>query len=305
MKRILLITLVFLAWTGSMFSQNIPFPTGGAIWKEEHITIAGPFSHYFTLCGDSLEEDIIYQKVFELQVNPTGQVVGEFFHGLLHAIGSVITFRFVEDDSDRILYDFGLEAGDEITLNDFTGTFTFDRMVDSVKTENLLGASRKVIYFHPGYAGAPVERWIEGIGSTYGLLGRAFDPGFDVGFALQCFKLDDQILQLTNDNCVMPAPPVCLTNTSDESGSPVWAVQIQPNPNDGQFSLRLKENTFPEASVVKVYRPDGRLVAQITPPPSEPALFNLPELPGGVYTVAFVSQQSGRLLGAGRFVCLK
>ena len=52
MKKTVLQLCLFLTCITSSFSQ-IPFPDNGAIWKESHLTIAGPITYHYALCRDT------------------------------------------------------------------------------------------------------------------------------------------------------------------------------------------------------------------------------------------------------------
>ncbi|MEK7255495.1 MAG: T9SS type A sorting domain-containing protein [Bacteroidota bacterium] len=262
-KNLFIITLVFLGWTGVGLSQDIPFPQNNAIWKEEHITIAGPLFKHFALCGDTVIGGNTYSQVLELQVDASGQVTGQIYRGGIRSEDGVVSFLPDYNFPEHILFDFDLEEGDVINLYPWYSNFTVARTVDSVKTQMIAGQMRRVIYFHPGYNGAPVERWMEGIGSSYGLLGRSFDPGGDIGFNLLCFKHEDTLFNLSTIACEMPELENCGTlNDTDEPVAQV-GFEVYPNPSTGDFFVKMAGERAGEPWWLKIFAADGRLKMEV------------------------------------------
>lgn len=83
-----------------------------------------------------------------------------------------VYFRTSENDTDGIIYDFSLEPGDTILVDNHWWSWDIDTMMcDSVDFVNINGEQKKRIFLYrldsPYY---PCETWIEGIGSNLGLL---------------------------------------------------------------------------------------------------------------------------------------
>jgi Secretion system C-terminal sorting domain len=303
MKRIIPFTLIFLSWTGMANAQDIPFPENGAVWKEAHITFAGPILKHFALCGDTTINAITYSKVVELQLDSTGQVSGTTYAGAIRSGGPIVRFIGNYEMDESVLFDFSLQAGDTIQLKPWFGTFPIDRTVDSVRTENLAGQLRKVIYFHPGYEGAPVEFWIEGIGSSYGLLGRAFDPGADIGFDLLCFQHGSTYLNLTLIECFLPEVPDCgFSNSRERLPLP---VTVSPNPSNTDITVSIPEEQPVAAWHLRVFDVAGRKVSTIEPQSTFEAIIPGGSLAAGTYFLTINEKETGRKLGHARVVVLR
>jgi len=303
MKRIIPYTLIFLSWAGIAAAQNIPFPQKNAIWKEAHTTIAGPILRHFALCGDTVINSTTYSRVVQLQLDSTGQVSGKNYVGAIRSGGPIVRFIADLEVDENTLYDFSLQAGDTIQVKPWFGDFPIVRAVDSVRTEDLAGQLRKVIYFHPGYEGAPVEFWMEGIGSSYGLLGRAADPFPDYGFDLLCFQQGNTYLNLTLIECFLPEVPDCgFSNTTDTMPLP---VTVSPNPSNKDITVSIPEDRPVAAWHLVVFDAVGRRVSTIEPQSTFVAVIPGGSLAPGTYFLTIDEIETGRKLAHAKVVVLR
>jgi hypothetical protein len=300
MKRIVPFTLIFLSWAGIAAAQNIPFPQNNAIWKEAHTTIAGPILRHFALCGDTVINNTTYSRVVQLQLDSTGQVSGKTYMGAIRSGGPIVRFIASGEVEENVLFDFSLQAGDTIQVKPWFGDFPIVRAVDSVRTEDLAGQLRKVIYFHPGYEGAPVEFWIEGIGSSYGLMGRAIDPGADLGFDLLCFQHGNEYLNLTLIECFLPEVPDCgFSNSTERMPLP---MTISPNPSNTDIKVSIPEDRLVAPWHLVVFDAVGRVVSTIEPQSTFVAVIPGGSLAPGTYFLTIDENETGRKLGHAKVV---
>lgn len=306
MQKTVLSSLVFLScWTGVALSQTVPFPQSNAVWKEEHETIAGPIFKHFALCSDTVINGNTYIQVVALQVDSALNVVQTAYMGGLRSGGGVVRFLPNYSMPEYVLYDFNLEAGDVIDLIPLYSDTPVSREVDSVKVEMVAGKMRKVIYFAPGYPGAPVEYWMEGIGSSYGLLGRAFDPGGDIGSQLLCFKHDEEYLNLTFIECFLPELPAeCgIFNAGQEvAANEPLKLTASPNPSGDDVRFSINQKTMPEPCVLKIYTANGKLLKTVGQVGLATVLPNGASLKPGFYIAVLESEKNRRVLAHCTFV---
>lgn len=304
MQKLLFSTLVFLVWTGAALSQIAPFPENDAVWKEEHITIVGPIFQHFALCGDTLINGKTYSQVVTLQEDSTGTVTGKSYLSAVRVEGEQV-WVFPQGFSDEILlYDFSLEANDQILLLDFFSGSQLTRTVDSVKVENLAGADRRVIYFKPDLPGESGEFWIEGFGSNYGVLWRAYLPGADIGFQLLCFQHGDEYLNLTLIECFLPDVPDCGTTYAGEGAGAKGILKLTatPNPSGSEVKFFINQKNGWENSSLKIYAANGKLLMTMENVAPEMSLPETASLNPGFYIAVLESNHRERVLAYCTFV---
>ena len=306
MLRTVFSSIVFLfIWTGALRSQNVPFPQSNAVWKVSQTTIAGPIFGHTVLCGDTMLNGTNFSQVLDLQVDSALNIVSTYFRGGLRSNGGVVRFLPNDGSPELLLYDFNLEVNDVIDLTEVFFGNIVNRKVDSVKVELLAGKMRKVIYFEPGYQGAPVEYWIEGIGSSYGLLGRASDPGADYGSDLLCFQHEEEYHNQTLIECFLPQLPAeCgIVNAGRDvvANEPIRLI-AQPNPAGPDLRFSINQKQLPEACNLKIYAANGKLLgtmADVRPTTSLPSGLNLSP---GFYIATLESERTERVLAHCTFV---
>lgn len=304
MRRTDFFTLIFLlGWAGKTGAQNLPFPENNAVWKEEHTTIAGPLLKHFELCGDTLLNATHYSKVLELEVDNDLNITGQAFVGGLRSQGERVWFLPKDGPAEYLLYDFGLQAGETIQLQLLYSSQPVTRQVDSVATKLIDGAMRKVIYFHPGDPSEnPVEWWVEGLGSTYGLLGRATQPGGDLGSTLLCFGHGDEYVNFILIECFLPEPVGCDFANADQTELPGAPLKLTASPNPGSNDLHfyVNQRNALDKNRISIYMANGKLMKTIEHIQSETPLDG--SLPAGFYIAVLESQESGRSLAHCTFV---
>ena len=306
MAKNILPLFISLTISISVFSQNIPLVENGAVWKESHITIAGPFTLHHAICGDTMRNGILYSQLVALQVDSQMQVTSKNYLAGLRQENSLVFALFSGVQDEVLLYDFSLEMGDEISL---TLPFSADqvvRKVDSTAVEMLAGKMRKIIYFQnddPNCPYAP-EFWIEGIGSSYGIWVRAFDPCtvFDAGGQLLCYGHESDYLNLTLIECFLPDLNGCdLTSAAADRISETPDITVYPNPASGFVSINYKTETPAENWQISVHNALGEMVVS----PLETAVngwqMDVAHFPQGIYFLRIMNGEN-RLVGTGKFL---
>ncbi len=295
-------SIVFLfVWTGDMLAQNVPFPESNAVWKVSQTTIAGPIFSYVALCGDTVLDGTAYSQIRSLQVDSQLNIISSYFQGALRNDGDAVYFKPFGNDPEYLLYDFNLQAGSVISLYSSAIDEYVDRQVDSVKVEDLAGQDRKVIYFKPNDAWAPVERWIAGIGSSFGPLGRGVEPFPDYGGELHCFQYGTEYHnEHPTEDCRLPELTAACGQTN-AAPAPIalepLKLTAQPNPA-GPVSVRFVTNQaqLPERCSLKVYAANGKLLASVPNAQPEMVLPAHLSLHQGFYIATLESERTERVL---------
>ncbi len=103
-------------------------------------------------------------------------------------------------DEDGLIYDFNIEAGDSIYIDNYYYDFTDALLIcDSIDYVNINGEQKQRYYFYSGFSKSIYsEIWIEDIGSMYGLLASGYGgAGFAGGTSkLLCCSTNDNVIYM-------------------------------------------------------------------------------------------------------------
>jgi len=180
-KLLIVFFLSFIIHSSS-FAQV--FPSSNVSWQGVTYGLAGPIPFRYAVCGDTVIHEKTYYKLYEFAEDTTGALVQDYRLGIRVA-GERVWCLEPGAEQELLLYDFSLEAGDQITLKliGLPGEVTIK--VAEVTTVTINGESRRVLNFVP--IGGIEESWIEGIGSTRGPVLRGF-AALDATPYLQCYR---------------------------------------------------------------------------------------------------------------------
>lgn len=224
--------LFLLPWqTDAKGQQYVPFPSSNAIWSEV-FTSQQPYeieTYQYGISGDTIINTAIYHKVFRLTDTIYPIVPGQYCGAIredsskrIFITGSECTYPG-SGEEEVLLYDFSKSVGDTVFVGpDGTGPDGAYLIISNIDSVLIDGNYRKTIHFanYESY-------WIEGIGSTRGLLSpiQVQTSGFQK-WELICFNQDDEVKYLN------PEYSTCfpiLTSVNDRE--PVnSSIKIFPHP---------------------------------------------------------------------------
>lgn len=150
--------------------------------------------------------------------------------------GKVYGIRW-RDTVERLLYDFNLSIGDTVRIWPADGSDGGDLVVDEIDTVKMGGVYRKRLLLYGIMGSGLHEYWIEGIGSTYGLLGSGRSGTYvtDIHYPyLQCYLEDDNIIYKDPyaKRCFIPLPSGM--GQQSEQDTP----EFYPNPTRGEVRIK-------------------------------------------------------------------
>ena len=188
MKKHLLLTFIFSNILLSSFTQNK--------WAEYTTTFAGPHYTVYEACGDTIVDGNEYQKIIKSDyfISDSSKFNSSLF-AITREIGDQIFYRFgyngPNDTTDHLLYDYGIQVGDTITLQTFYGG-TKDFKVTHVDTILLLNKNRRQIRIE-NIPNSYEDIWVEEIGSIQrGYFSRGNPINIiDAGSDFSCFYSAD------------------------------------------------------------------------------------------------------------------
>ena len=218
----ILLMLMLMAGRVTLKAQEyVPMLQEGNEWNTLCVVSAGLFiegySNYVNWCsGDTLIDGAQYTKLM-------GTEDGENPHlfTLLREEDSKVWAR-LNNQTERLLYDFNANVGDTLRI----GYIGEELIVDSISIEQIGGIDRKMYWFGLEYdfIGEPyaIETWIEGIGSSFGLLYSGTEDvvgGYSVGL---CFH--------QNGDLIWQNPQYGYCTYDDVEDNKDSEISIYPNP---------------------------------------------------------------------------
>ena len=253
-----LLTFLFLIFFISViFAQNSTnFPSSGGKWKSvrtscwvDYQTFEKSYSREYkeiVSAGDTIFNDTLYFKLLE----------NEIYNGALRQDSCKVFYRFPETNHEILLYDFC------VTDKFYSPVFEKEFTVTKIDSVIIGGAKRKIIFFDddPGYFTG--EFWIEGIGSSGGLLKPSYYPTIPtcdlccgIRHSLVCYSIDTDLLYLDENyfNC-----DSVLTSQKDYYIDE--NLKIYPNPSEGIFFIELANTRA--IKYIEIFSIQGELLIQ-------------------------------------------
>lgn len=247
MKKIILSILFILGILKSDAQITSPFPDTTASWTEysEYFDFPNWYSYHnrATVCGDT---SINGNKYFLLAgTNDPSDTL--CFNTPVYRIDSMKVYFWIDDTTEILKYDFGMQIGDSMLLdNGYYGTLT---QIDTIVT---LSGHEVTRYLITGANIVPVF-WYYGIGSEYGPFTNVhLDPGPFSNLTSFYYKNDCYQFSSTNSN-------VCTANLNSiqETNDYAKYFVIYPNPSNGIFTIEISDFTN---SILKITDASGKLI---------------------------------------------
>lgn len=262
-----------------------PIVSKGKMWVSvESDAIAGPspawaISHKLRI-GDTLN---FYGTLYHLlEISHTAQAQQWFSFGLLREDSTgKVWFQTFTCGPERLVYDMGASSGSTVVITHTTpGTHQVSGSyhVGAVDSVFLAGKLRKRLQVGSGY-------WIEGIGSTAGLMFSGLEDVAGYNYALLCYYEDSALLH-TNDH-LNPFYPACWADITTGIATPLsTAADIFPNPASNEITLP----TSLTKGSIQVFDQQGRECSAFTGKAIGQKL-EVRHLPPGLYFIRVVDEE--------------
>ncbi len=290
MKKFLLLVFAFLTFSAiAQRSGYQPFPDSNATWNMHYLfyCMSGGIAdeqYSITMTGDTMINSLVYHKLKTpyIQGTITGGCTSSISAGYKGAIRQDIADRKVYiippgSSAEQLLYDFTMQVGDSV--KGYLESFFYGKdVVESI--DSIFTGSRylKRWYINHCYH----IYFIEGIGSTYGLL--EFSPGcvtdlWDIN--LTCFQQNGQTLY-------PDAATDCRLITSvDYIVKDSNPVKVFPNPSNGCFTIEF-EKPLNIREIRLTGLPGNVILQQII---NNQAKIKLNDLPAGIYFLTTIGKE--------------
>ena len=201
-------------------------------------------SYSVRIGADTTLDNKLYNKVY--YSNEASNTDWQFGYSYLRQTSDKKVYYKQGDGTEVLLYDFALELFDLFSIDGICTLMVYD--IDTVQLKN--GELRKRLTLgredNPDWG---MEQWIDGIGSTFGVISHFGFCGTDYGEGLLCFYADNELRYPT-------APFSCFVTGIEELKS-TSKFKIYPNPV--QTTLNI-EGELAVLSTYKIYDLLGKTV---------------------------------------------
>lgn len=241
-------------------------------------------SHHYYLDGDSLINSNLFFKIYKIDdYYSTDEMFGFIREDTLKRV----YFRDLQEN-DGLIYDFAVNINDTIEYT-YMGIHSILAVVKGISEFDGTNPPRRSIELHE-IEGLTTETWIEGIGSSQGLLESGAEISGIVGgdFELLCYHENDSVIYLNPrfSGCSWPSN----VGTNQLEGKE-RRVLISPNPvvNFSSFEIEDQSDLF----IIEFYNASGQLIFKKQISNSNKFIINKSDLCGGIvlYRVVYNNQK--------------
>jgi hypothetical protein len=225
----------------------------------------------FQFIGDTLIDSLIYKKLYLMHdtIDSITMYMGGVREDSLNIV-HIFPWNFTEEIQ---FYNYNLNIGEEFRINIIgeDGSFIYNEQhrfyVKSKFTIDILNKNRRVIEFQHNVGSEDNLFWIEGIGSSYGLMYNKTTNGIlrslEEYLNIISLELNNNILltcedlkKIINTTCGLPCRDYYSTENIE---SAIFKTHIYPNPNSGSFTLQLESTTSTETQL-RVFDSMGKMI---------------------------------------------
>jgi len=286
MKKILFAFLVLFG-CGTAFSQvYFPLVEEGKVWSTYHIfgTLI-PYSEYNKFEGDTVIGCIIYKKVWK---TTDTNLVAWVPEGQIRESNFKVYYIHPGSSYEELVYDFMVNTGDTIYLHDGYPPY----ILDSIDLITLLNGEQRPIYYYssPEFPGL-VESWIEGVGSSRGIL----ESGF-LGLPGDCPRMmcftENGILKYKNPSFESCYILTAINNPARNE------FTLYPNPTSGVFTIQFRDKQMVPL-IMEFNDLTGKVVKTVNLQPGLNSVTIQAPSSSGMYFFRLLN--AGELMSSGKF----
>ncbi len=258
-SALLLFTLISF-WSNAQTLTPVPTQDTVAVWSV--------WSDKYVFLGDSTFNGNQYKKVFVYYADSVDTLIYDSlkYACLYRQDASAEKAYCVQRDStsEKLLYDFSANLGDTVKISpgfiSKYAIFTFQEpdgyasvRVEAIDSVLINGTYRKRIEIAPiASFGFPIEYWIEGVGSSAGIVHSA------LGLTqIADITANELLICMTVDGTVYYQAPPPFNNTcfekryvSIDENKLVDLIKIYPNPVKDKLTIQLENGLKPEELII-------------------------------------------------------
>lgn len=268
--------LMFLSLTGQDYK---PLVVEGNSWSTVGWSWGYGWTEYYFIEGDTTINSINYKKVYKTPDSLFQNNVA-FWGGIREdTLNREVYYYRAEWTGENRMYKFGLDINDTVSVWSLECGPYIARVIDKDTITDLFGIERtrmQMEFYGSGWTYD--EYWIEGIGSTLGLLSAGnFMCIADLNFELLCFSKNNGLYYMNPlyDTCYITQVGITDSRKLKE------VIRIIPNPVVSKSYIQLPENIGIQK--IHIYDSFGRLVLE--PAIDNPYISNRSLKPGIYFLV--------------------
>ncbi|MBL4716147.1 MAG: hypothetical protein COC01_03165 [Bacteroidetes bacterium] len=266
-------------------SGYIPFPDSNAIWFEQYYLSCGsggvPLGWYeecdiIGINGDTIIDSKIYNKLYEVRDSNLYFINARYIGAIRENCSKQIFYFPKHANKETILFDFDISINDTVAYSFkdstpsyewFGDTFIVSFYVDSITSKLLIDGYHKVWNTNMLYSTAYIDNyggkyntmdWIEGIGSSAGLLYYRQHLNLPEGKSTTCVSEKTLVYYMHNGETLYESDYLSVCQDYDRVNEIAYNVNpiiVSPNPfsnattfhfdhsNNGEFDLRVYDTT--------------------------------------------------------------
>lgn len=272
-----------------------PLVVEGNSWSVVGWSWGNAWTHYYFIEGDTTINSTQYEKIYRASDSLLQNDVS-FWGGIREdTINQEIYYYYSEWTGENRLYKFGMEIDDTVSVwSNECGSYVA-RVIDADTITDLYGTEHRRMKMDFYGGGSPMnEYWIDGIGSTFGLLSSGnYSCIADLNFELLCFSKESELYYMN------PLYDVCYITKVGIQDLPEDEEQllVTPNPVSGLSQILIPGNS----SVRSIHIIDhfGRVIQEL---PAVVTKISRENIAPGIYILR-VATTEGKIFNC-RFVVL-
>jgi len=253
--------VICLSLTGQDYK---PLVVQGNSWATVGWSWGWGWTYYYFLDGDTVINNIPYTKVY-LTTDSTFQNDVSYHGGIREdSVNKEVYFYYNSNMGEIFLYKFGMNIGDTALVSSMACDAIYMIVADVDTITDMMGIERRRMLMDHWYDWYD-EYWIEGIGSSLGLLTAGnFSCIADYNQELLCFSNSGELYYMNPlyDTCFITE--VGIAEQKRESGR----IKIIPNPISGTSVIKFEGNE--KIIEINIYDSYGNVV--LKPSPANPAI---------------------------------
>lgn len=288
MKQFILFTaFIFYYQLGFIHAQNPNFAPVGAYWNFKFEDAFGPGRTTLKVVADTVVNGKTYRNLYQ-QDFYTYSTLRNFKHFGMLDLRNDSVFLISRQNNVRFLYTFKAAVGDTLFVSNTPTSQTF-AVADSVKTENILGMNRRVVYYTKYCKRSTTLKTFKVIllVENIGLINEIMDWG-----DFSCGILETRNYQQTcyqGGNLIYPTNPTfCSPNVSTNDLTNAQ-ISISPNPTNSDLTINFPSEMHLNSVELMNYL--GQKVE--TKKGENLRKINVSNLPNGAYFVRLVFDNQG------------